>query len=144
MTAAVLAAVYTWVADRLLGAGLHWLPATLLTVIVFAASSNHFHVRPHIATIALLGVTFALLSDFEAGRIPLGRLFWLVPLFIIWTNWHAGVLGGLATLALASIGWWLMGLSWQEYPPCTAPPGRRAGIPGPRLWTYGARDSVRT
>src|SRR5205085_1956353 len=66
-----------------------------------------FHVRPHVGTIVLLGVTFAMLVDFEAGRIGLRRLLWLVPLFVLWTNLHGGMLGGLGTLGLALAGWCL-------------------------------------
>src|SRR5262249_31903646 len=45
------------------------------------------------------------LCDFEAGRIPLHRLCWLVPIFALWANVHAGGVGGLATMAAAVTGW---------------------------------------
>ena len=90
--------------------------AVLITVVTMAASSFHFHPRPHLATIMLLGWTFARLCDFEAGRIPFRKLFWLVPLFVVWTNAHDGVLGGIATLALTVLGWGLVGLIGHEGP----------------------------
>jgi hypothetical protein len=105
--ATLLAALYTWVAHRLMRGGLHWLLAGFLTALVLGASGLHFHVRPHLATIVLLGVTFALLCDWEAGRIPRNRLLWLLPLFLLWTNLHGGMLGGLMTLGLAVAGWCL-------------------------------------
>jgi hypothetical protein len=104
-TATILAALYTWAGHRLMKSGLHWLPTVLLTMLSIAAGANHLHVRPHISTIVCLGLTFGWLCDFEAGRIGLGRLYWLIPVFWIWSNMHGGPLGGLATLALALVGW---------------------------------------
>ena len=115
-TVTVLAGLYTWVAHRLIRAGIHWMLAVLITALAIAASSFHFHPRPHLATIVLLGWTFARLCDFEAGRIPFRKLFWLVPLFVVWTNAHDGVLGGIATLALTVLGWGLVGLIGHKGP----------------------------
>jgi hypothetical protein len=108
-TATLLAGLYTWAAHRLVRSGIHWLLSLLLVALALGASAYHFHPRPHLATLALLGWTFALLCDYEAGRIPLDRLFWLVPAFLVWANAHDGVLGGLATLGLMAGGW---GLVW--------------------------------
>jgi hypothetical protein len=111
-SATLLAGLYTWIASRLLRAGWHVLPAGLLLALVLAASSHQFHIRPLILTIALLGATFALLVDVEAGRKRLSRLWWFVPLMIVWANLHAGVLTGIGTLALVLLGWavaWLWG-----------------------------------
>ncbi len=104
-TATLLAVLYTWAAHRLVRAGIHWLLALLFVALAVGAGAFHFHPRPHLATLVLLAWTFALLCDFEAGRIPLARLFWLVPLFLVWTNAHDGVLGGIATLGLTVAGW---------------------------------------
>jgi hypothetical protein len=101
----LLAGLYTWVAHRLIRAGLHSLLAVFLMAVTIMASSYHFHARPLLLTIVLLGWTFAQLSDFEAGRIPLRRLFWLVPIFVLWANVHGGMVGGLGTLGLTVAGW---------------------------------------
>jgi hypothetical protein len=106
-TVTLLAGLYTFVAHRLLRAGLHPLLAVLMMVLAILVSSYHFHVRPHIVTMLFLGWLFAQLCDFEAGRLPLARLFWLVPIFVVWTNVHGGMLGGLGTLAAAVAGWGL-------------------------------------
>jgi hypothetical protein len=100
-----IAFVFTWAASRLLRSGLHWSLTTLVVVLLFAASTSHLHVRPHLFTIAFLAITFAWLVDFEAGRMTMRRLLWLIPLFIVWTNTHGGMLGGLGTMALALAGW---------------------------------------
>jgi hypothetical protein len=111
-TTTALAGLYTWAGHRLLRVGLDPMPATLLVALAIAASSMHFHVRPHVATIVFLGLTCGLLGDFEAGRARLGRMFWLVPLFVLWSNLHGGMPAGLATLGVAVLGWdlaWLTG-----------------------------------
>jgi hypothetical protein len=41
-------------------------------------------------------------------------LAWLIPLFVLWSNLHGGVLGGLGTLGLVAAGWttlWLASLN---------------------------------
>jgi hypothetical protein len=111
----VLAGLYTWVAHRLIRAGLHWSLAVAVMVLCLAAGSSHFHVRPHLATMVLFAATFAWLADFEAGRIGLRRLFWLVPLYALWSNLHGGMLGGLVTLGLALAGWAAArGIGWES------------------------------
>lgn len=104
-TVTILAGLYTWVFQRLIRARLHPLLAVLFTALAVLASSHHFHPRPHLMTIVLLGWTFAKLCDFEAGRIPLPRLFCVLPVFICWTNLHGGMLGGIGTLTVAVTGW---------------------------------------
>ena len=115
-TATLLAGLYAWVAHRLLRAGLHWMPTAFVVSLAIAASANHLHVRPHIGTIVGFGVTFGLLCDFEAGRIGPGGLWWLVPLFLVWSSVHGGALGGLATMGLALAGWCVYRLAGLESP----------------------------
>lgn len=111
-TATLLAGVFAGLGVRLLRCGLH--PSVVAVLIAFglAASSGHFHVRPHLATIVGMAVVMAYLTDVDNGRIPIGRLWWLVPIFWLWANAHGGALGGLVTFALAIAGWtanWLIG-----------------------------------
>ena len=103
----LLAGVYAWIAHRLLRAGFDPVVVVLLLVLALGASGHHFHVRPHLLTMALLTVTTTLLIDFEAGRISTPRLFWLIPLFVFWANVHGGVLAGVGTLGLTIAGWLL-------------------------------------
>jgi hypothetical protein len=121
-TATILAAVYTGLGILLLRSGLHPSVVAVLLAAAIAASSGHFHVRPHIVTIAGMAVLMVYLTDVENGRLPVGRLLWLVPVFWLWANTHGGALGGLATLGLAFVGWaakwWLGGdspvQSWRD------------------------------
>lgn len=106
-TTAALAALYGWIASRLLAAGLHGLVAALWLTIAIAASANNLLIRPHMATLVLLGVVFGILSAMEHRRIGLTQLWWLPPIMLIWSNTHGGVLGGLGTVAIVFAGWTL-------------------------------------
>ena len=111
-TATLLAAVYTWLASRMLRAGFHPLPVGVVLAAVLLAGSHQFHARPLIVSIGLLGLTFAWLIDVDAGRRPLRWLWWLVPVNVVWANLHAGVLAGIGTLGLCAAWWlfaWLLG-----------------------------------
>ncbi len=111
----VLAVLFTWLACRGLRIGVH---ASVVAVILFlgiAACAHHFHLRPHLASVVGLAVTLALLAACERQALSLIGLSWLIPLFWLWTNWHGGVLGGLATLVLGFGGWtlaWWIG--WES------------------------------
>jgi hypothetical protein len=106
-----IACLFTWIGHRLMRAGLHWSLTAACLMLLLGASASHLHVRPHLFTIALLAITFAQLVDFEAGRIPIRRLVWLIPLFVVWTNIHGGMLGGLGTLLVVFVGW----LLWRVF-----------------------------
>jgi hypothetical protein len=113
-TATLLATLYTWVAHRVIRAGWHWVVGFLVALLTLLASRWHFNARPHLATIVLLGWTFARFVDYEAGRIPLRGLFWLPLAIVVWTNLHGGALGGVATAAIVVVGWcsfWALGWS---------------------------------
>jgi len=121
-TSTILAALFTWLGLRLMRCGLHPSIAVVLVALAIAASSGHFHARPLVVTIAGFAITLAFLTDCEAKRISLGRLVWLIPIYFFWSNVHGGVLGGLATLAIAFLAWtifWLLGAespvtSWRS------------------------------
>ena len=119
LTVATIAFLYAWVAQRLTRRGLHILLALLIIALTLAASTHSFHVRPHMASILFLGLTFSLICDFEGGRVSLRSMFWLVPLFAVWTNIHGGVLGGLGTLTLAVSGWSLLKITKKRSPIAT-------------------------
>lgn len=116
VTAAALAGFFTWIFSRLLRSGLPVPLASLVLALACAASAHHFHVRPHVLSILLLGLTFAWLCDYEAGRKKLRALFWLWPLYIIWTNSHGAVLGGIGTMGLTIGGWTIACLLRQDSP----------------------------
>ncbi len=101
----LLAVIFAAIAGRLARAGMPPPLATVVVMLVIAASSYHFLARPHLATIACMLLTFGLLSDIDAGRRNPRWLLVLPPLFVIWSNLHGGVLGGIATTWLILFGW---------------------------------------
>ncbi|HKA07965.1 MAG TPA: hypothetical protein VKD71_11955, partial [Gemmataceae bacterium] len=118
-TATLLAAVYAGLGIRLMRNGLHPSASAVLVAAAVAASSGHFHVRPHLATIVGMAVVMVFLTDVENGRIPIHRLAWLIPVVWLWSNFHGGVLGALATMALAIGGWGAFRLMRRESPIAT-------------------------
>lgn len=115
VAAAVAAALFAWATVRLVRTGLHPVFAIAVGLLSLAATASQFHARPLLMTLVGMAVTLWALVEFEAGRIGVGRLFWLVPLYAVWTNVHGGVLGGLTTLGLAIGGWFLAAaLGWRS------------------------------
>lgn len=100
-----IAALFTWLFARLRRAGLHWSLAAVVACGALFVASFHFYIRPHLATMVCLAVTMAILVDFDRGRVSLGRLALLIPLFVVWTNVHGGVLGGVLSFGLVAAGW---------------------------------------
>lgn len=121
--AAGLAGLFAWLFSRAVRNGMHPALAGVVVGGAAAVSAFHFYARPHLFTIAGMAVTMAAIVDYERARASAWRLWWLIPFCVLWTNVHGGVLGGVATLGLAVIGWgavWLvralgdgLSLSWH-------------------------------
>lgn len=113
---AIIAGLFTGLGVRLWRAGLHPSVVCVFIAAGLAASAMHFHIRPHLATMVGMAVVMVFLTDYEAKRITIRRLWWLVPIVWLWANCHGGVLGGLVTMALAGSGWVLARLCRLESP----------------------------
>ncbi len=134
-----VAALHAWVFARLLGTGLSPLMAGLLAAALLFVGSFHYYARPHMATVAGIGLTVAWLVDVDRGRSA-RVLWWLVPSYVLWTNLHGGVLGGLLTLGLAAGGWLVTGRrEWRTAAAVTLACGLTPlvnpfGLDLPRTW----------
>jgi len=117
----LLAVTFAWLYGRLRRAGLRTPIAVVLLALAIAASSYHFHPRPHLATIALAAWTLGLFADVEAGRRSTRWLFVLPPVIVLWTNLHGGALAGVATTVLVLFAW-AMSSIWQRGGSGTAKP----------------------
>ena len=106
-----IALLFTWIFRRFRQAGMNSLLAGIMTIGSLFCAGFHFVIRPHMVTIALMSVTTAWLIDVERRKRPIAFLAWLIPLFVIWTNLHGGVLGGVMNLGLAIAGWGLIFLA---------------------------------
>jgi len=102
---ASLASFATWVTVRFTRAGLHPIPAILLTALGMSAAAFHFYLRPHLVTIVFSGLLAGLLVSVDRGRCSMRRLWYLIPATVVWTNLHGGVLGGLLTAGATFAGW---------------------------------------
>jgi len=105
LAAALLAATFAMLYRRMARAGISPPFAAILVALAIAASSHHFHARPHLLTIALSACVYAMLVDIDAGRRSAMHLWRLVPIFVLWTSSHGGAMGGLFTLMLAAGAW---------------------------------------
>lgn len=120
--ATIVAGLFAWIFGRLHRSGMSLPIAAMLTLACLFAGSWHYYVRPHMATFVFLAGTTATLIAFDRGRIGLGRLAVLIPVFVVWTNFHGGVLGGVMELGIAT-AWWIVAFvirldspvkSWRE------------------------------
>src|SRR5262249_55757990 len=100
-----VAVLFTLIFRRCLQGGMGPMLAALIVGGCLFVGAFHYFVRPHMFTIALLGWTMMCVVDYERGRASIWRLVGLVPLYVLWTNLHGGVLGGTMTLGLAVGGW---------------------------------------
>ena len=107
VTVSLIALLCSSLALRIERSGMNLALGFLILALSLAASSHHFHVRPHIVTILLMTIVYSKLCDVDTGKASLGSLFWFIPMFVIWANIHGGVLGGLLTLLIAAAGWTL-------------------------------------
>jgi len=82
--------------------GANLLAALVATLVAAGASTVHYLARPHIFT--LLGLTAAMWMLERDRRRPSRTVWWLVPMTVLWTNLHGGVLAWLTCVALVSAG----------------------------------------
>lgn len=102
---AVFAGAFTIIFRRFLCGGMGWPLAGVVTALAMVAAGFHFYVRPHVFTMVLMIVVTTILVDFDSRRKSTSYLLWLIPAHLVWTNLHGGMLGGIATLGLAGLGW---------------------------------------
>ncbi|HEU4835099.1 MAG TPA: hypothetical protein VFS90_11810, partial [Pyrinomonadaceae bacterium] len=85
--------------------------AGIAILLAAAASSPLFGVRPQMLTLLLASIYIVLLERFDPKR-----LWWLVPLMLLWVNLHAGWALGLALIGLYIVRAVLDG-DWREVKP---------------------------
>ena len=104
LAAGVMVALFaTTLMRRIVDAGAHLFAALLVALFSVGAASIHFLARPHVFTLLLLSVSMAIIEADRRGANPI-RIWWLVPITLVWTNLHGGFLVLIGLLALAAIG----------------------------------------
>jgi len=103
LAAAVVIGIFsTILVCRMVWRGVHLFIALVISLLGVGASSMHFLARPHIYTLALLSLSVWMI---EADRLkPTRRIWWLVPVTVVWTNLHGGFLALIAVLGLTAVG----------------------------------------
>ena len=111
LTAGILIVLFaTILMRRIVDAGAHLFAALLVTLLSVGSASMHFLARPHVFTLVLLSVSMAIIEadrrGAEADRRGANpaRIWWLVPITLLWTNLHGGFLILVALLGLATLG----------------------------------------
>jgi hypothetical protein len=89
---------------RVVDAGAQLFIALLVVLLSVGAASMHFLARPHVFTLLLLSVSMAILERDRRSGQNSRRIWWLVPITLLWTNLHGGFLILIALLGLAAAG----------------------------------------
>ena len=87
---------------RMVARGAHMFAALVVALLAVGGSSMHFLARPHLLTLVLLSISVWLID--EDRLRPSSRIWWLVPLTMVWTNLHGGFLALIVVLGLTAVG----------------------------------------
>jgi hypothetical protein len=101
--AAVVIALFSLtLVRRMVARDVHLFVALGIALLGVGGASIHFLARPHLFTLLLLSFSIWLI---ENDRLrPGSRIWWLVPLTVVWTNLHGGFLALIVVLGLATAG----------------------------------------
>ena len=103
LLAAVLIALFALtLVRRMVSRDAHLFVALLVALLGVGGSSIHFLARPHLLTLLLLSISVWMIE--EDRKRPSSRIWWLVPLTMVWTNLHGGFLALIVVLGLATVG----------------------------------------
>jgi hypothetical protein len=109
MAGVVIALFATTLMRRVVDAGAHLFIALAVVLLSVGAASTHFLARPHIFTLLLLSISMAIIEADRRETDTSGsghsrRIWWLVPITLVWTNLHGGFMILIALLGLAAVG----------------------------------------
>jgi hypothetical protein len=103
LTAGVVIALFaTTLIRRMIWRGVNLLVAMLVALLGVGCSTVHFLARPHVFTLLLLSISIWIIE--ADRRRESSKIWWLVPLLLVWTNLHGGFLVMIAALGVATVG----------------------------------------
>jgi hypothetical protein len=73
-----------------------------MILLISGSSAIHYLARPHLFTLLFLSISLWVL-DADLAR-PSRRIWWLVPLTLLWANLHGGFLALIACLGVVAVG----------------------------------------
>jgi hypothetical protein len=89
---------------RITRLGVNLFVALLVALLGVGSASMHFLARPHVFTLLLLSISMWMVETDRDGSAPPRRIFWLIPIAMVWTNLHGGFLAIIAVLGLTAAG----------------------------------------
>jgi hypothetical protein len=98
----IIATFATTLMRRMVWRNVHLFVAMVVALVGVGSASIHFLARPHIFTLLLLSISMWMIE--ADRRNPGGRIWYLIPITVVWTNLHGGFLALIATLGLAAAG----------------------------------------
>lgn len=102
LAALVIAFAALSVFRRMLRAGANAFLAMIVLMLAVGAASIHFLARPHVFTLLFWTLALGLIE--RDRETPRRRIWWLVPLTLLWVNVHGGFSALLASLVLVAAG----------------------------------------
>ncbi len=87
-----------FITHRLQRQGLSRLAATVCLLPVAAALAEYWQIRPQLFSFVLFTALLTLFDSTAGFPQNLRRFWWAIPLLIIWTNSHGGVIAGICVL----------------------------------------------
>jgi hypothetical protein len=81
--------------------------ALAIILLISGSSAVHYLARPHLFTLLFFAISLWMV-DADLLR-PSRRIWWLVPLTLLWANLHGGFLALVASLGVVAIGQLLSG-----------------------------------
>ncbi len=81
--------------------------ALAIILLISGSSAVHYLARPHLFTLLFLAISLWIIDVDQLH--PSRRLWWLVPLTLLWANLHGGFLALVASLVAVAIGQLLSG-----------------------------------
>jgi hypothetical protein len=103
-----------WLTHRLIRGGLHPAIALAFASMGLMTAGYHFFARPNTISILLMGFLVGFLLDIDSGKLSWRRIWLIVPLTVVWTNLHGGVVGGLATVGFVLVGRFIRPGEWNR------------------------------
>ncbi len=114
LTCMVFAVTLRCIFRRLVGDGYSWAVAVVATMFVATGLIPSFVARPNVVSFLGVWLVADLCQRYHRNQISPRKLWWLVPVMLLWANLHGGFLAGLILIAIA----WLVEAalsmtSWQ-------------------------------
>ncbi len=103
LLAAVMIAFFaTTLISRMVWRNTHLFIGLIVALMAVGGASIHFLARPHLFTLLLFSLSVWMIE--ADRRNPTSRIWWLVPIMVVWTNLHGGFLGMIALLGVTAVG----------------------------------------